>query len=392
MNKSSMQDVLEKAIWGFIEENKELILQRIIGSDGLILTAGADKDIKIETSGAGKAFYNGAEIKTGGGGITDHALLSNLSYASSGHTGFAANGHNHSEYLKLSGGQNLMLQSLSMNSNEIYGMNYTQDWNTMTSDEGVAKGNIAGASGFMSKTQTPGASWYFQNGLKLPQGTDASKSATPSEGQIYWATDTDKLYIGRGSTWKEIGPDGITDHGGLTGLGDDDHTQYLLANGSRSMTGSLGLNGYYLYLYGTTHGLLKIGDFSMLFGPSVDIQGGPGGYVRLNPNGGYHAQVRLPGIEPWENSNTTCGSSGYKWSDVWTVNQHTGDLLFSEQGCPVCDQLFQVGDILALQVVEVGEETCTVPVHAKHSDGDIQQGKYKWTKIKEYIRRSKSSS
>ena len=60
MNKSSMQDVLEKAIWGFIEENKELILQRIIGSDGLILTAGTDKDIKIETSGAGKALYNGA--------------------------------------------------------------------------------------------------------------------------------------------------------------------------------------------------------------------------------------------------------------------------------------------------------------------------------------------
>lgn len=33
------------------------------------------------------------------------------------------------------------------------------------------------------------------------------------------------------------------DHGGLTGLGDDDHTQYLLADGSRTCTGSLAVNG-----------------------------------------------------------------------------------------------------------------------------------------------------
>src|SRR5690606_32942061 len=31
----------------------------------------------------------------------------------------------------------------------------------------------------------------------------------------------------------------VTDHGALTGLSDDDHTQYLLVNGSRAMTGSL---------------------------------------------------------------------------------------------------------------------------------------------------------
>lgn len=32
---------------------------------------------------------------------------------------------------------------------------------------------------------------------------------------------------------------GITDHGALTGLGDDDHPQYLLANGARYMNGNL---------------------------------------------------------------------------------------------------------------------------------------------------------
>lgn len=36
---------------------------------------------------------------------------------------------------------------------------------------------------------------------------------------------------------------GITDHGLLSGLLDDDHTQYLLSNGSRSMSGNLNMGG-----------------------------------------------------------------------------------------------------------------------------------------------------
>lgn len=37
---------------------------------------------------------------------------------------------------------------------------------------------------------------------------------------------------------------GVTNHGLLTGLSDDDHSQYLLANGSRPMSGSLNMDGY----------------------------------------------------------------------------------------------------------------------------------------------------
>jgi hypothetical protein len=36
---------------------------------------------------------------------------------------------------------------------------------------------------------------------------------------------------------------GVTDHGALTGLGDDDHTQYLLANGTRALSGNLSAGG-----------------------------------------------------------------------------------------------------------------------------------------------------
>lgn len=40
------------------------------------------------------------------------------------------------------------------------------------------------------------------------------------------------------------GGGGATDHGALTGLGDDDHTQYLLADGSRAYTGDADFGGF----------------------------------------------------------------------------------------------------------------------------------------------------
>jgi hypothetical protein len=51
-----------------------------------------------------------------------------------------------------------------------------------------------------------------------------------------------QLKIWDGSAWVEV-PGAIGDHGVLTGLGDDDHPQYLLADGSRSLAGNLGVDG-----------------------------------------------------------------------------------------------------------------------------------------------------
>jgi len=67
MEKSTndTQDMIEKSIWKFLETNKELVIRRIIGADGLALTAGTNKNITIDTSGTGKALYNGVEL--GGG-------------------------------------------------------------------------------------------------------------------------------------------------------------------------------------------------------------------------------------------------------------------------------------------------------------------------------------
>jgi hypothetical protein len=55
------------------------------------------------------------------------------------------------------------------------------------------------------------------------------------------------------------------DHGALSGKGDDDHTQYLLVDGTRAPTGNL--------------------DFPLEKGPSVAMDGGDGGKLVLNSTG-----------------------------------------------------------------------------------------------------------
>ncbi|MDA0166265.1 hypothetical protein OM076_38730 [Solirubrobacter ginsenosidimutans] len=50
-------------------------------------------------------------------------------------------------------------------------------------------------------------------------------------------TDAGEVLTYDGALWVPKAP--ITDHGQLTGLGDDDHTQYLLVDGSRALSGDL---------------------------------------------------------------------------------------------------------------------------------------------------------
>ena len=90
----------------------------------------------------------------------------------------------------------------------------------------------------------------------------ASANPVLRSGELGLETDTYKLKAGDGtSAWSALGylGGGVTDHGAMTGLGDDDHTQYLRADGTRSMTGSLNLGGNAL-TNGTVSGsLLDIG-------------------------------------------------------------------------------------------------------------------------------------
>lgn len=69
-------------------------------------------------------------------------------------------------------------------------------------------------------------------GLRLPHG---AAPTSPTNGDL-WTTTTGVYARINGSTMGPLGTSSITDHGALTGLSDDDHPQYILANGTRPLT------------------------------------------------------------------------------------------------------------------------------------------------------------
>jgi hypothetical protein len=76
---------------------------------------------------------------------------------------------------------------------------------------------------------TDGAGHYLQ----IPHLTTTQRNdLTPVEGMIIYNSTTDQFERYQASAWGAFG--GVSDHGQLTGLGDDDHPQYLFADGSRN--------------------------------------------------------------------------------------------------------------------------------------------------------------
>ena len=67
----------------------------------------------------------------------------------------------------------------------------------------------------------------FNNSVEVLSGTFAARpgAGTVDTGTLYIATDTAQIFRSDGaSTWTELGPGGVTDHGALSGLSDDDHS------------------------------------------------------------------------------------------------------------------------------------------------------------------------
>ena len=71
--------------------------------------------------------------------------------------------------------------------------------------------------------------------LQLEQPPRGYTTALEQVSLFIWLNKLRNLANG----WQNILDTVVTDHGQLAGLSDDDHTQYLLVDGSRSMTGGL---------------------------------------------------------------------------------------------------------------------------------------------------------
>jgi hypothetical protein len=68
--------------------------------------------------------------------------------------------------------------------------------------------------------------------LNFPSGPTVPADADGEEGEVFWDSDDDALWAHDGASWILLTSPSGADHGGLTGLDDDDHLQYLLLSGN----------------------------------------------------------------------------------------------------------------------------------------------------------------
>ena len=96
-----------------------------------------------------------------------------------------------------------------------------------------------------------GVDWFNDDVLEWE--TSSYTITTPSAGFATWVIDEAAYYIYSGSSWSRMGS--VIDHSVLDNLDVDDHTQYVLADGTRGMTS--------LMVYGTTQSdIVSAGTFT----------------------------------------------------------------------------------------------------------------------------------
>jgi len=101
---------------------------------------------------------------------------------------------------------------------------------------------------------------------------------------------------------------GTTDHGTLTGLGDDDHTQYLLVSGTRAMTGDLDMAGNDITLDDNAKVILGTGGDAEIYYNGIDLV--------IDPDAVGAGAVAIGGnltATDIEASGTVDATGGYKY-------------------------------------------------------------------------------
>lgn len=194
-------------------------------------------------------------------------------------------------------------------------------------------------------------------GFTLPQATNIAATFTSgAEGQLAWDSDDEVLYAHDGTQWFALAPASgiISDHAMLTGLGLDDHTQYLLLSGVRTrneLTGVIDATDGDILLPVETTGQTTLADGSAVAAGAVAVIDGQlatydatrtkwlsaNRYVyssakRGNSNNIY---LRAPdglahstaGIRIGENSTITGITVENSENNTFTVEIHRGDPL-----------------------------------------------------------------
>ncbi|MHC1577425.1 MAG: hypothetical protein ACXQT6_01870 [Candidatus Methanospirareceae archaeon] len=136
---------------------------------------------------------------------------------------------------------------------------------------------------------------------------------------------------------------------------------FLPRDGSLAMSGDLDMNGYgidhayYVYSKNGADLALRARESDGTLGTAVF-------YVRPASLGS--GADFLP-----TSDNLYClGLDTYRWSDIYAVNTHFGDIGFRERTCVKCGRAFEVGDDIVLRVIRFDEgsgDVMAVPIHAR---------------------------
>ena len=148
-----------------------------------------------------------------------------------------------------------------------------------------------------------------------------------------------------GKWWADSASTGHThDHGGLTGLSDDDHTQYLLITGSRAMSGNLDLGGNLIVSNGSATGIFVSDSGNVGIGTTA-----PGSALEVNGDIGFdygatNNSILMPG---------SIGTSSMKHTQSnGEINfKAMGAFIFNSQGSVVT---FQTAGVERARVSSTG--------------------------------------
>ncbi|HEY8561391.1 MAG TPA: hypothetical protein VIL74_13525 [Pyrinomonadaceae bacterium] len=165
----------------------------------------------------GKWINKRPETGGAGTGVTDHGELSGLA------------DDDHAQYF-LADGARAMQGTLDAGGFAVVNLKPAEaNGEAVTFEQAIKRGDDAGGD-LSGKYPNPTVS-------KL---AGVNVDANPSDGQVL-TFRTDRWIAADLPAAPTTG--GVTDHGNLSGLGDDDHPQYLLIDGARAMSGNLNLGG-----------------------------------------------------------------------------------------------------------------------------------------------------
>lgn len=144
----------------------------------------------------------------------------------------------------------------------------------------------------------------------------------PEEGWAVFIEDIDLLKVFQAGDWVAFGS--AIDHGNLSGLNDDDHTQYLLVDGTRAMSGSLdmGSNAINNITNADTESVSN-----QDYNESVGTQTGVSGTVNIDLSTANMFEIEADGDITISFSNVTSTPPGnsllLRFEDTDTTGPHT---------------------------------------------------------------------